>query len=261
MALKRFFGKKKDKDAVEKPEETPVETTSETLLTETDGEPQVADVTFDVADVAESTAVAEESSEGEIPADTLVVSEEKAEADAEETPSVDDVEDVDLAEELPAEASSTEDTPADETHAEDAEKIEPAEEAVSIEPTAEPAESTQEDIAEAAEQSATPADVPAEAEAPAESIPVEELSAEYLADDGIVAMAAPAPEAETAPSGESETSSDGEASAAGEGEQAFVMDDEYLRAFMEEGAMDDFIYGGSTYEERQEALERIADNA
>ena len=47
-----------------------------------------------------------------------------------------------------------------------------------------------------------------------------------------------------------------------EGDGEFVMDDEYMRAFMAEGEMEDFIYGGATgYEERQEALERIEDNA
>jgi len=45
-----------------------------------------------------------------------------------------------------------------------------------------------------------------------------------------------------------------------EGETPFVMDDEYMKAFMEEGAMDDYIYGGS-FEEKQDLLDRIADNA
>jgi len=44
-------------------------------------------------------------------------------------------------------------------------------------------------------------------------------------------------------------------------DDTFVMDDEYLRAFMAEGEMDDFIYGGGSYEEREEALQRIEDNA
>ncbi|GEM_PF-1979676 len=45
-----------------------------------------------------------------------------------------------------------------------------------------------------------------------------------------------------------------------EGESNFVMDDEYMKAFMEEGALDDYVYGGN-FEERQDLLDKIADNA
>ena len=78
-------------------------------------------------------------------------------------------------------------------------------------------------------------------------------------DIDVVPMTAP----ETAPAEEqsAEPAAEEAPAQAEEGEQGFVMDDEYLRAFMEEGAMDDYIYSGSTFEERQEALERIADNA
>ena len=59
-----------------------------------------------------------------------------------------------------------------------------------------------------------------------------------------------APVAESAAPQESQPAAEGE----------FVMDDEYLRAFMAEGEMDDFIYGGS-FEEKQELLDKIQDNA
>ena len=221
---KRFFGKKKDKDAVEKPEEMPVETTSEPLMAETDGEPQAADVTLDVAeDVVEPTAVAEESSEGDAPADTFAVSEESDASLPSEEDTVEEVvfefEEAEPVEGAPAEGpvpTEEEQAPEEGVADEVAESPESSEEEAAEEVVAEPEEQLDE-VAEV---------VPAEAEAPAEE------------------SAAPA---ESAPEAQ-------------EGDASFVMDDDYLRAFMEEGTMDDFIYSGS-FEERQEALDRIADNA
>ena len=106
-----------------------------------------------------------------------------------------------------------------------------------------------------------PVDAPAEQEPMAEPLSEEDAQAvaEAAAVDEIPVFAAPAeptPE-EEAPAAPAEEAPKQE----GEGEDApFVMDDEYLRAFMEEGAMDDYIYAGN-YEERQDLLNKIADNA
>ena len=64
-------------------------------------------------------------------------------------------------------------------------------------------------------------------------------------------VAAPAEEQTVAPAAEEPS-----------GEGDFVMDDEYMRAFMAEGEMDDFIYGAvGGYEERKDILEQIEDRA
>ena len=246
MAFKWFFGKDKDKDAVSTPEEKSAVETSETLSTEAADATDVADAPLGTDEVAEAEAVAvEPESEGDIPADTLVVSEEAPAEALEEAAPIDVVEEVAPdAEEAASEESAVE------LLAEDA------------------AEAPAEDLALAEEgDDLTPAQHSEEAEAsvaeestPAEEAPVD-LSDDFLADDGIdvvmpVTPTEEAPAASEAPAPAEEAP----AEAAAEGDASFVMDDEYMRAFMEEGAMDDFIYGG-TFEERQEALDRIADNA
>ena len=293
MALKWFSGRKKDKGAVEQPEEAKTPNTFMPLSTDAENDAQIADVTLDAETPVEApvTVAAEESSEGSVPAETLVVPEEESSADlSEETTS----------EEAPAEDVPTdepiEDAPAEEALAEDSVMEEPTEEASSEEVPVEdnaaeevssddvegenpddvdladvPAEIPTEEgeaetpVEESAAEDEEATIVPEAEEAPAaasEDVPgnvsMEDIPEEFLDDDGIIPMAAPTPEQASAPAPEETTAT--EAAPAAEGESAFVMDDEYLRAFMEEGAMDDYIYNGS-FEERQEALDRIADNA
>ncbi|MCR4726786.1 MAG: EAL domain-containing protein [Clostridia bacterium] len=138
------------------------------------------------------------------------------------------------------------------------------------EPAPEEAESSV-DGSEAAEESATSQDAPLDPEEEAA------LLAEVQAmDDGIMSAepsdvvfaVAPAMSAQEEPTESESAESSNEASqetsstpAEGNGEgEAFVMDDDYMQAFMAEGAMDDFVYGGN-FEERQELLDQIADNA
>jgi len=114
-------------------------------------------------------------------------------------------------------------------------------------------------------------------ETSAEEAPVEEISSEEIpaqdavteetpiegAPDEVVAQDAEA----SAPMETAEASASAETSEAPvseEGQPAdgdFVMDDEYMRAFLAEGEMDDFIYGGGSYEERKDILEQIEDRA
>ena len=80
-------------------------------------------------------------------------------------------------------------------------------------------------------------------------VPTEEIVPETASDSS-----APTEAAEVTPVGAAEE-------APAEEDGGFVMDDETFRAFIEEGEMDDYIYAGATYEEREETLSRIADNA
>ena len=250
LAFNWFFGKKRDKDAVEKSEESPAKKTTfeplrsdaEVAAPEEEAAAQAEEVL--APDVQGNTAetVTEESAEESSTADPLLLSEEPAEAPAEaaEAPAL----------ELEPEEAPVEDAPVEEV---------PAEEAVLEEA---PAEDLPEEIpAEEVSVEEAPAEEAQEGKtAAAEEAPVEEIPAEYLEDDiGFVPVAAPEErpaEAATEPAEEQPA----EEAPAAEGEQSFVMDDDYLRAFMEEGAIDDYIYSG-TFEERQEALDRIADNA
>ena len=251
MAFKWFFGKDKDKDAVSTPEEKPAVETSETLSTEAADATGVADAPLGTDEVAEVEAVAaEHTSEGEIPADALVVPEETV---PEETVAAEEVAEP-VAEEAAPKAEAVEipdellmDDGIDAMPVMPAEEA-PAADAVSLEESEEvaPAEPAVEEVAEA-----IPEQTPAEA-------PID-LSEDFLADDGIDAM--PVMPTEEAPAAEEAAPAEVAAPEnAGDGDASFVMDDDYMRAFMEEGAMDDYIYSG-TFEERQEALDRIADNA
>ena len=104
--------------------------------------------------------------------------------------------------------------------------------------------------------------IPAEsAEAPAETAVASEeadavIDEALLATDDVVPVAVPIENAEQSTSDSAETPAQTEDAS----DADFVMDDEYMKAFMEEGAMDDFIYGGN-FEERQELLDKIQDNA
>ena len=246
MALNWFFGKKKDKDAVDKSEALPTETPSEALQSDAESvtteEVVAPEAEEAIEQSAEETAIEvapEVSAEEPTPADPLLLSEE--------SPVVDDqLEEV--VPEAPAEEALVEDAPAEEP-----------EQSLSDEAPEAPAE-------EAAEGSPAQEEAPTEDVAAAEE-PVdlgnEQIPEEFLQDDiGFVPTITP--EAQPAPAEEQAQAQPVEETPAGEGaqegDQGFVMDDEYLRAFMEEGAMDDYIYSG-TFEERQEALDRIADNA
>lgn len=261
MAFNWFFGKKRDKDTVEKPEVTPAATTSESLQPDAEevlAEEPVLEAEEAVAPVEEDVpmeAKTEESAEEDSSADPLLLSEEPTvESVAAEEPAIEDA----AVEEIAFEDAAPEEETAPE---------EPAEDLAVEEPIAEPVEEVAEEtVAEepveeqpAAEEAVEDGEAPAAEEVAASEEPAvttEDIPEEFLQDDiGFVPMAAP----EEAPAEAAEEKPAEEAPAA-EGEQSFVMDDDYLRAFMEEGAMDDYIYSGS-FEERQEALDRIADNA
>ena len=268
MALKRFFGKKKDDDAVEKPEEMPVDTTAEALQTDA----------MEITSEQDDSLTAEESvttpSEGDALSDNISVSE--GVADESEEPLLSDISEPiaveEAASDLPeASAEDAVQENAEEDEATSVEEVVFDEVDTSEEPTAEDAPIEEMALEDAPAEAAEPVPVEAQQDLPAEqsaetqategeneaaSSEVEqEVPEELLADDGIIAVPAeiPAEEATTSPTENAETDS--------EGEQPFVMDDDYLRAFMEEGAMDDYIYSAGSFEERQEALDRIADNA
>ena len=288
MAFKWFFGRKKDKDAVEKPEETPIDTTPETLSTETDDETSVADVSLGTDEVTETTEIASEASEENAPSDTLLVSEEPIEGvaaePAEDSPVEEAAEDISaeeadfeepVAEEIPAEEDAS-DISTEEIVAEPAE-IEISEEATpsseegeadapeeAVDSPVETEEAADESEAESAEENT---DETSEGEGPIQegdetslSEAIEDIPEDLLADDGIDVVPMAQPEVNEQTDVPAQEGTPSESAPTDEGEQPFVMDDEYLRAFMEEGAMDDYIYSG-TFEERQEALDRIADNA
>lgn len=275
MAFKWFFGKKKDKDAVETPEEKPLDTTSETLSNESEDVTEVADLSpVDTGSIEDASVASEPTPDGEIPSGDLAMPDAPADDTVEDT-----VEEVSF-------ESVTDDLPADEVVEPAIEKaVEPVAETAADEAPADtadiPAESAEDISPEIpvegsdAETVELPAEESVDAEAAEQShedaaieeTPVEDsaiaaegdLPEDFLADDGIdvVPMAQPVEDfVQDAPAAEAPT----EETNAGEGESSFVMDDDYLRAFMEEGAMDDYIYSG-TFEERQEALDRIADNA
>ncbi len=245
MAFKWFFGKKRDKDAVEMPEEAPATTTSEAL--ESDAQDAALDenvaleaeeATTPTEDVSAEVA-AEGSAEEDSSSEPLLLSEEEIPAEeAVEEPAV---------EEVSAEEVAVEDAPTEEVAQEEA-PVEEAQEEAALEAIAEEEAPAEEPVEEAAA-----------AEEPA-PLGTEQIPEEFLQDD-IDVVPTIAPEPAPAEEQSAEPAAEEAPAQAEEGEQGFVMDDEYLRAFMEEGAMDDYIYSGSTFEERQEALERIADNA
>ena len=272
MAFKWFFGKKKDKDAVETPEEKPVDTTSEPLSTEGEDVTEVANLSpVDTGSVEDASVAPEITPEGEIPLGDLAMSEEPAETH--DTPDEEEIApEADISEASPADEviESLPVADADESLPLDAEVDETAAEEVVADVPAE-----QEEISLAEGEESTASEVPAEETSDAEPVesteevadpaPQEAPSAveddlpeDFLADDGIdvVPMAQPVEDFVA----DTQTEGAPTESAEGEGDNSFVMDDDYLRAFMEEGAMDDYIYN-STFEERQEALDRIADNA
>ncbi len=265
MAFNWFFGKKRDKDAVEKPEESPAKTTFEPLrsdakvaVPEEEAAAPAEEVLAPDAQENAAEAVTEESAEEGSTADPLLLSEEPAEEESpalELEPEEPVVEDASV-EAAPAEDAVSEDASAEEVPVEDV----PAEEAPVEEAPVEEAPVEEAPVEEVVSEQSPEGETAAAEEAPTEASAGEEIPAEYLEDDiDFVPVAAPEEkpaEAATEPAEEQSA----EAAPAAEGEQSFVMDDDYLRAFMEEGAMDDYIYSG-TFEERQEALDRIADNA
>ena len=247
MAFKWHFGKKKGKDAVE----TSVEMTSDTL--HNDEEilvPKAEEQTLPDAAASNAEAegafvdsreevIAESGSEEEIPAEPFVATEEGASQDRVSEESVE--EPVSEASEEPVGEVLKEDAPLAEGIPEEVSEEEPIAETVSTE-------------------NAEPEDAAAEEEAPAgaEEITPEAMADAALLDDDaaitVPVMDAPAEE-EAKPEAVEPTAEE-----PAEGEQSFVMDDEYMRAFMEEGAMDDYIYSGD-FEERQNLLDKIADDA
>ena len=243
MAFKWHFGKKKGKDAVE----TIVETTSDTLNSEREEalsdaerdslEVQAQPVEGEDAVFVEEENNLEEASEGETPAEDLVVSEDQALSEA------------------PASTDAEQEVPAEEPAEEAADVVEPAEEVASdtaAEESEAPAEETPAEEKEASTEEVGE-ETPAEAEVPAEDISLDD----FAFDDGIVAPVSVPVEQDEAPAENAPVEEKPADSPEGE---SFVMDDEYMRAFMEEGAMDDYIYGGD-FEEKQDLLDRIADNA
>ena len=243
LAIKWRFGKQKEDDAVE-------------------GKPETAEESLNGA--TESTNP-ETASETELPAEPS--GEVTTEAPLEET--ADQVEPA--TEETSSEPLSTSmEVPAEQP----AETEEPSVEQLPVEPAAEneeiasPAEETAEPVAteEASPEDASPASAAendaaesaeTEPSAPEEGSAepsIDEIAEAIVADDdwgGPVVPQEPAPEApaEEAPAEQAE----------GE-EPAFVMDEEYLRAFQEEGELDDYVYG-EDFASRQELLEKIKDNA
>ena len=265
MAFKWFSRKKKGKDAVE----TSVETTSNTLDSLSDSvdfedEWEIPVVREPVADLSATPATEEAPAERsedkteETSAEPLLASEEPSaesaadqdgapEETVEETPAVQD--------DLPVEEALV----VSESQPSDQEALE--EVAIAEEPPAEEAaEATEEQPSEGAVETQEQS---VEGQPLEESTPLapeevaDEAMKDLLSDDGLSPVA-PLPAAEDATVAAQETPAQ-EGETAGEGE-SFQMDDEYMRAFMEEGAMDDYVYG-ENFEQRQELLERIADNA
>ncbi len=295
LAFKWRLGKKKDDYSVIMTEDDlqeSVESPSSDPVTESLPEERVADAVQEepVAEQEVPKEIAsEENSEGDIPAEPFVVSEEESspENEAEESaePVIESVEKSDetvdgevseTADEVIDEASSENEVPEDvmeqestDTTAEEvleadvpAEQIADGEDKALV---ADSADDAQEDASEEikqeiAEREEAPIEEPAQAEegsAAQESETAEPLPEEAFIDDGVVAQMSLPEEAvkDPAPAAESESTATPE-----EGDGSFVMDDDYMRAFMEEAGMDDYIYGGN-FEEKQDLLDRIADNA
>ena len=279
MAFKWRFGKKKDQDAVDMTVEVlPDDVESFTSVPVDASEPNEEAVLSEQSPIEEEREPAEdiltEPSTEELPAEPFAVSEEIAEAEElpaeEKSEQTSEVLPSEETSELPVEADEPIDSPVEEDAEDEAADIlaegfdeEPAEESVPEEIVAEAqtdgvvkteqalAEEPSEKIAE--EPAGSTEEESADSEMIKEPSAVEPIDEDLLFDDGVVAqMSVPAP-AEEKPVEESAPVENGE-------ETAFTMDDDYMRAFMEEGAMDDYIYS-TNYEERQDLLEKIADNA
>lgn len=264
MAFKWHFGKKKDSEADNATDSlntfTPKATPQEDVLS-SDAEPEEVLVSEDKAEEAVAE-ISEESS-----AETLVTPEtEPVEEDAlipevvtEETAeSADESSESDLPVESVAENSSESDEPAETAdEAATEEVVEPAQEESPEEVAEAPVEETEVASSAPAEEASAeevPAeDVPAEEISEAEVAPIAEPDLASVLDDGVAPVISTEPQSEESPAAE-------QVAPEGEEGESFVMDDEYMRAFMEEGAMDDYIYGG-TFEEKQDLLDKIADNA
>ena len=237
LAIKWRFGKKKEEDVVEgKPEiaEESLNGATESIDPETVKE----EAPLTDSSVETTTEVAPEESPAE-----------QAEPVTEESP----VAPVSVSAEEPIE-DAMEEAPAND---------EPSADPV-VEEAAKPASPeapVEEIVAPAEEAAAEPVSVEEPSES-AEAAPategtepsVDEIAAAIVADDdwaGPVVPQEPTP-AEPAPAESVEPA---------EGEEApFVMDEEYLRAFQEEGELDDYVYG-EDFAARQELLEKIKDNA
>ncbi len=219
---------KKSSDNKERIEET--STVSEESLETFDKEPEVAVSSPSEDERNSSPVIAEKAvetlpAEDVIPAD-LVLSEAPTEEASTESP---------VAE---ASVSETEEPSSEET---------PTEEPIPEEIASEiPEKGAKEPLEE--ESAETPA---AEGVASAEEDSQAEALALSVDDVPVVVPAEPVAETPTEAA---------EEAPAENAEGDFVMDEDYLKAFMEEGEMDDFIYGGN-FEERQELLDKIADNA
>ncbi|MBP5404658.1 MAG: EAL domain-containing protein [Clostridia bacterium] len=215
--------------------------------------------------IEETSAVSEESLEtfdrepevaanapSEDERDSSLISEEVA-----ETLSAEDIDTADLVvfEEVPSEDMAPAEVPAEEA------PVPEAEEVIAEEPA--PVEAVLEEVLPEGSESEAPAEpaeeteeIPVETPVSEEKAPEEEAEALALSVDDTPAVAVAEPASEE-PIQASETPAETPAENA---EGDFVMDEDYLKAFMEEGEMDDFIYGGN-FEERQELLDKIADNA
>ena len=249
MAIKWRFGKNKEKDAIKERSEIEVDS----LNGASEGK--------DPGPVREDAPETESFVEPMVETTDGAAETDHAEQGTEEGSS----EPLFASEETPAEANA----PASDLLVSDEEEepalspeLERSEEYASEEPAQTP-EASAEDAAQPSEESAeapaseTPTEETLPAEAESELSPSMEELADSILDDGLGPVVAEpvAPEQPAEPAAEQSA----EQSAEGE-EPAFVMDDEYMRAFMEEGEMDDFIYG-EDFAARQELLDKIADNA
>ena len=210
-----------------------------------------ASVPFGVAEPEEGAIAFSE--EGEVAADREVPEEASSASSEEEVAELFAVsEDAD---------PNVEETPVpDEAQVSEEGSVDPEEEEVAFESSEDDFEPIEDDDvaeepkAEAAEETPTlPSDKePSEESAEAFTEPVPD---DLVFDDGLITQ----PAMPVHPVSEAPVTVEGTDSAESI-EDSFSMDDDYMRAFMEEGAMDDYIYNAN-FEERQDLLDRIADNA
>lgn len=181
-----------------------------------------------------------------------------------------------LPEEVPAEPEA-ETFSADEapdvigqTFADDEELLEETPKAPAEEKSEENPEEIAQESAEtpAEEASETPAEQSEEGSTDEQSVPASIVDSEAFAAAGMDDVAAvisgvtkPEEPAEASASEQTPAPEEAQPAASEVPEDVFQMNDDYMQAFMEEGAMDDYIYSGGSFEERQELLEQIADNA
>ena len=267
MAIKWRFGKNKEKDAIEEKSEIEVDS----LNGASESPEPVREVVPETESFVEPTA---ETTDGAAETDrTEQVTEEGSSEPlftSEETPAEEPVQETAVPAQEVAEIPAEKDAPASDLPVSD-EAEEPAlspelerTEEYAIEESAQVPEASAEDAAQPSEEPAetpaseTPTEGPLPAEAQSEPSPSVEELAESILDDGLGPVAVEPAQTERPAEPAAEQPAE-QQPAEGE-EPAFVMDDEYMRAFMEEGEMDDYIYG-EDFAARQELLDKIADNA